>query len=188
MARPKSRYPKELRKKKTKLGTRLKTPFQSMSNCDIVWYFLRNSSFIKTYMNYTKQDYVSAQQSIREGLEYVNKEEFAEFVKICQRSFKAKDQDGRGFDYYIVAFLQDLKYEYKLQAKGEILPEPLQEQWFFPSLQINKGDTFLYDIAYDFFIENFSLKDIQIKYELSSEEVIQALKEIRRQEITPLPL
>ncbi|MDD3412602.1 MAG: hypothetical protein PHY47_01245 [Lachnospiraceae bacterium] len=188
MGRPKSRYPKELRKRNYRAETQLTTPFQEMSNCDIVLYFLRSRSFIKTYMNYTKSSYENARKSIRESLIHVEQEEFATFVKICQRSFKAKDQDRRGFYHYIISFLQDCRNEFFLSTGEELLEEEICQQWLFPSLAIDNSNRYLYDISYDFFIENMNRASLRTKYNLFGNELKKILKEIKKQEITPLPL
>lgn len=189
MGRPKLRYPKNLRGKKTKYESRLRTPFQEMSDRDIVYHYLRNNTFLKSYMNYSRQDYETCKRSIRETLQYVDEREFAKFVKICQEAFKTKGEDRRGFDNNIVALLQDLRKESNLLQSEEVCEEPICEQWIFPSSLIhNHSNTFLYDIAYDFFINDLDFKELMIRYELRAPELLKHLKEIKAEGITPLPI
>jgi hypothetical protein len=140
-------------------------------------------------MNYSGKDYESSKKCIRETLQDVNAREFSKFVQICQEAFKTPGQDRRGFDHNIVALLQDLRREANLLPPEELREETVYEQWLFPSSLVhNHANTFLYDIAYDFFINDFNREELMQKYDLKLSELLIHLKKIKAEGITPLPI
>lgn len=193
----KLKLPKELRKKNKTKSSRLGVPFQNMSDDDIINHFIGNVMFLKRYIAYTKQDYETVKGLLRESISYVKnteREDFAQYIKVCREAFQDPNTDKRQFYDYIITYLQDVQRSAVSQASFiQSLEEKHKESsywhWVFPStIGNNTSNPFHYDFAYDFFLGNLTSEELKSKYSLDHPMYIRMLKTLQVQGIIPEPL
>lgn len=192
MARKKkNKYPKHIRRDKGVHQKRLGVPFDTMSDDAIVSYFLNSHAFLRSFMNKTKTSYEKSVTLIWEVLLDVQKEDFAEFVRVCLEAHKDPSEDRRGFFNSIIVYLQDEARLYFQKQMEEQLSEtiPIPKEWFFPKLSffVNPHN-YLYDFSIDFFLNNSGETELRRKYKLNRQSYFKMLHSIRDAGLTPVPL
>lgn len=184
------RIPKDVRRVQGSHEKRLSLPFSSMTDTDVIQYFLDSNSFLRKFINYTNKDYKNSSEIIREVLLDVQKEDFAQFVRVCHKAYSDPCEDRRGFFNQIVCYIQDeAKLLYQKKVEQELVQEMAESQWVFPiALSFLSPHKFLYDFSIDFFLNNAGETELRNKYKLNRQNYIKTLIKIKDFGITPVPL